>query len=79
MVKPDEDGFYEDLKQIISVCDLCFKEEKDSDKQSVLNSIVSLLIQVPQTDSVCSELINAFCAKLVETANPSDGLISIKM
>ncbi|XP_053210650.1 eukaryotic translation initiation factor 3 subunit M-like [Panonychus citri] len=79
LVKPDEDGFYEDLKQIISVCDLCFKEEKDSDKQSVLNSIVSLLIQVPQTDSVCSELINAFCAKLVETANPSDGLISIKI
>lgn len=79
LTEQDEEGFLKDLTKIIGVCDLCFKEDKDADKQSVLNSIVSLLIQVPQTDPICSELVNAFCAKLVEVSTPNNALICIKI
>lgn len=51
------------LNDLISVCDVVFKD-KENDAESVLNSIVSLLIQVPQEEQVCNKLVTAFCAKL---------------
>ncbi|RWS08227.1 eukaryotic translation initiation factor 3 subunit M-like protein [Dinothrombium tinctorium] len=60
-----EYGFHKDLEQIIGVCDYCFNEEKDSDVECVLNSIVSLLIQVPATSPDCHQLITSFCDKLL--------------
>lgn len=56
------------LNDLISGCDVVF-QDKESDAESVLNSVVSLLIQVPQDDAVCGKLVSAFCAKL-QTAPP---------
>jgi len=64
-------GIIGDLEEIVSVLDVCLNDENEGDVESVLNSIVSLLIQVPQTgDARCPKLIAAFCDKLVKcTAN----------
>ncbi|RWS30505.1 eukaryotic translation initiation factor 3 subunit M-like protein [Leptotrombidium deliense] len=59
------EGFLKDVEQIIGVCEYCFKEEKENDIECVLNSVVSLLIQVPQTEPICHQLINSFCEKLL--------------
>jgi len=62
------EGFEKDLRQIIEVCDLCFKENSESDVEAVLNSIVSLLIMMPSDD--CSEnLVLSFCEKLTKSPN----------
>lgn len=59
-------GLVNDLDQIIKSVDVCLKEEKESDVESVLNSIVALLIQVPRSDPHCQHLISSFCKKLLE-------------
>lgn len=59
-------GFGTDLDEIITSLEVIYKvEEKDADIESVLNSIVALLIQIPHNNPVCHPLISAFCAKLV--------------
>jgi translation initiation factor 3 subunit M len=59
-------GFGADLHEIISNLDVIYKvEEKDSDIESALNNIVSLLILIPHNNPVCHPLITAFCSKLV--------------
>lgn len=73
------DSFITDLKEIISVCDVCFEEEKESDMESVLNSVVSVLIQVPQTSTDISQLINTFCDQLIKAPNPKIALIALRV
>jgi translation initiation factor 3 subunit M len=75
----NKDSFIDDLKEIISVCDVCYKEEKESDIESVLNSIVSVLIQVPQTSPDSYQLISLFCDQLVKAPNPKTALIALRV
>jgi translation initiation factor 3 subunit M len=75
----NKESFIDDLKEIISVCDICFKEEKESDIESVLNSIVSVLIQVPQTSPDSYQLISLFCDQLVKAPNPKTALIALRV
>lgn len=39
-------GLEDDVRQIIEVCNLCFKEENESDVEIVLNDIMSILLVV---------------------------------
>lgn len=71
------DGWLADLRDVIGVCDACFKE-KDGDVESVLNSIVSLLIAVPLGHEMCPKLITAFCQKL-NTAPPKLGIVCVRV
>jgi len=78
---PKSDSFIADLKQIIGVCDLLFKDGvKESDIECVLNSIVSLLIgSVPQTSQEANQLINAFCDQLLKAKNPKTSLVCLRV
>ncbi|XP_069758784.1 eukaryotic translation initiation factor 3 subunit M isoform X1 [Narcine bancroftii] len=59
-----EGGLHVDLAHIIEVCDICLKED-DKDVESVMNSIVSLLLiletekQEALTESLCEKLLKA--------------------
>jgi len=58
-------GYLHDLEDIIGVCEVCFEKEKEPEVESVLNSIVSLLIiAVPQANESCPRLIDSLCKKL---------------
>ncbi|XP_059482358.1 eukaryotic translation initiation factor 3 subunit M [Neocloeon triangulifer] len=59
-------GIEDDLHKIIGVCDSCFKDTSESDVEKTLNSIVSILIQLPNDRS--ENLILAFCEKLTKAA-----------
>lgn len=39
-------GLEDDLRQVIDVCEFCFKEQNESDVEMVLNDVVSLLVTV---------------------------------
>lgn len=71
-----EDGLHKDLKDIIEVCDLCFKENSESDVESVLNSIVSLLVVVPAEKG--ENLILAFCEKLLKASSPRIAVVCLR-
>ncbi|XP_076369952.1 eukaryotic translation initiation factor 3 subunit m [Tachypleus tridentatus] len=71
------EGFLIDLQQIIGVCDVCFKEQSEADIESVLNSIVSLLVLVPPDQ--CDNLMYAFCEKLTKTPSVRTGQICLRV
>nr|XP_009935469.1 PREDICTED: eukaryotic translation initiation factor 3 subunit M [Opisthocomus hoazin] len=58
-----EGGLHVDLAQIIEVCDVCLKED-DKDVESVMNSVVSLLL-ILEPDKQ-EALIENLCEKLVK-------------
>ncbi|NXR99219.1 EIF3M factor, partial [Oxylabes madagascariensis] len=58
-----EGGLHVDLTQIIEVCDVCLKED-DKDVESVMNSVVSLLL-ILEPDKQ-EALIENLCEKLVK-------------
>ncbi|XP_030416134.1 eukaryotic translation initiation factor 3 subunit M isoform X1 [Gopherus evgoodei] len=58
-----EGGLHIDLAQIIEVCDVCLKED-DKDVESVMNSVVSLLL-ILEPDKQ-EALIESLCEKLVK-------------
>lgn len=66
-----------DLQQVISVCDICFGESNDADAECVLNSIVSLLILIPQ--DLCENLIHAFCEKLTKAPSLKMGHVCLRV
>lgn len=39
-------GLEDDLRKIISVCDICFKEATENEIETVLNDVVSILVVV---------------------------------
>uniref|UniRef100_A0AAX7VU00 Eukaryotic translation initiation factor 3 subunit M n=1 Tax=Astatotilapia calliptera TaxID=8154 RepID=A0AAX7VU00_ASTCA len=58
-----EGGLHVDLAQIIEACDVCLRDD-DKDVESVMNSIVSLLL-ILETDKQ-EALIESLCEKLVK-------------
>ncbi|KAF7491333.1 Eukaryotic translation initiation factor 3 subunit M [Sarcoptes scabiei] len=58
-----------DLQQIISVCDIVFKVEKENEIEMVLNSIVSVLLQVGANQPEASALLASFCDQLTKAPN----------
>lgn len=75
----NQNGECLDVGQFIKFCHLCLKEAKETDAECVLNSVVVLLIQLPTTESLCSQYINAFCDKLVESANSQNAPLCIRV
>lgn len=69
-----------DLEEIISVAHVVFSDERDEgDIESVLNSIVSLIIQVPHTDPTIHKLVSMFCEKLVGSQMSKLALINLRV
>ncbi|XP_054153753.1 eukaryotic translation initiation factor 3 subunit M-like [Oppia nitens] len=75
------DTFVSELKQIIGVSDTLLTEsDKDADTESVLNSIVSLLLtSVPQSSPECSLLVNHFCEQLLKANNAKTSLVCLRV
>lgn len=61
------EGGLADLREVIEVCDYCFLEPNETDAECTLNSIVSLLIMVPQVNS--ESLVYVFCEKMTKAPN----------
>ena len=72
-------GLSRELEDIIAVSNVVFAEESEDNIESVLNSIVSLIIQVPQTDPSIQKLVNIFCEKLVQSPSSKMGLLSLRV
>lgn len=70
-------GIEDDLHKIIGVCDACFKEGNESEIETILNDIVSIMILVSPTDRA-ENLILAFCEKLTKAPGFKLGLVCLK-
>nr|QBH73925.1 eukaryotic translation initiation factor 3 subunit M [Nicoletia phytophila] len=70
-------GIEDDLHKIIGVCDSCFKEGNESDIESILNGIVSILVLIPFERS--ENLILAFCEKLTKARGPKLGMVTLRV
>ncbi|KAK4883147.1 hypothetical protein RN001_006466 [Aquatica leii] len=57
-------GIEDDLHKIIGVCDACFREGQESEVETVLNDIVSIMVLVPMERA--ENIILAFCEKLAK-------------
>jgi len=73
----DEQCSEEDLENIVAVADLSFKESNDSEVEGVLNSIVSMLVLLPNEKA--EPLITTFCQKLVKTPSSKLGLVCLRV
>ncbi|XP_014244346.1 eukaryotic translation initiation factor 3 subunit M-like [Cimex lectularius] len=70
-------GIEDDLHKIISVCDTCFKEGSESEIESVLNSIVSMLVLIPPDRT--ENLILAFSEKLTKAKGQMLGHVTLRV
>ena len=73
------DTYVTDLSQIISVCDIIFKVDKEQEVEMVLNSIVSVLLLVDSTQSEASALIASFCEQLAKAPTQRLAAISFRV
>ncbi|XP_050575499.1 eukaryotic translation initiation factor 3 subunit M isoform X2 [Bombus affinis] len=69
-------GIEDDLHKIIGVCEACFKEGNESEIETVLNDIVSIMIVIPTERA--ENLILAFCEKLTKAPGYKLGLVCLK-
>ena len=67
----------EDVKQIIDVCDTCFKLEADSEIEGVLNGIVSMIPNLSDTDK--EQFVLNFCEKLSKAPSQNHGVVALKV
>lgn len=70
-------GIEDDLHKIIGVCDACFQESNEADIESVLNSIVSMLVLI--NPERAENLILAFSEKLSKASDPKLGAITLRV
>ncbi|XP_066998785.1 eukaryotic translation initiation factor 3 subunit M [Anabrus simplex] len=70
-------GIEDDLHKIIGVCDSCFKDNNESEIESVLNSIVSMLVLIPVERA--ENLILAFCEKLTKAPGYKLGMVALRV
>ncbi|XP_065205728.1 eukaryotic translation initiation factor 3 subunit M [Planococcus citri] len=71
-------GLEDDLRKIINVCDVCFKEANENEIETVLNDIVSILVVMPPSDNT-NRLIASFVDKLYKTALPKLGPVCLRV
>lgn len=69
-------GIEDDLHKIIGVCDACFREGQESEVESVLNDIVSIMVLVPMERA--ENIILAFCEKLTKAPGQKLLLASLR-
>lgn len=72
------DHYLTDLQQIISICDIIFKVEKESEVEMVLNSIVSVLL-FDLEHQATPALVTTFCTQLVKASTPKLAAISFRI
>ncbi|KAL0273312.1 UNVERIFIED_CONTAM: hypothetical protein PYX00_006010 [Menopon gallinae] len=70
-------GIEDDLHKIIGVCDACFKDGNEAEIESILNSIVSLLIVIDVDRS--ENLFLAFSEKLTKAPGQKLGLVALRV
>lgn len=69
-------GIEDDLHKIIGVCETCFKAT-DSEVESVLNAIVSMLVLIPMDRA--ENLILAFSEKMTKAKGQKLGVIALRV
>nr|SVE93798.1 EOG090X0AU0 [Scapholeberis mucronata] len=66
-----------DLASIVAVADLCFKEGNEGEAEGVLNSIVSMLVLLPNEKA--EPLITTFCQKVAKPPSSKLGLVCLRV
>ncbi|XP_046748627.1 eukaryotic translation initiation factor 3 subunit M [Diprion similis] len=69
-------GIEDDLHKIIGVCDACFKEGNETEIETILNDIVSIMVLIPIERA--ENLILAFCEKLTKAPGQKLGVVCLK-
>lgn len=77
--KQSTDNYIIDLQQIISVCDIIFKVEKENEIEMVLNSIVSVLLQVGANQPEAPALLASFCDQLTKAPNAKTSVTAFRV
>src|SRR6218665_2403437 len=72
------DNYMTDLQQIISVCDIIFKLE-DSEIELVLNSIISVLLQIDGSQPEASALVTAFCDQMAKAPTQRHAAVAFRV
>nr|SVE73116.1 EOG090X0AU0 [Ceriodaphnia reticulata] len=73
-VDDDSEG---DLGSIVAVADLCFREGNEGEAEGILNSIVSMLVLLPNEKA--EPFITTFCQKLVKPPSNKLGIICLRV
>lgn len=61
--------FAPNLKEVISALDVVFGLSKDSDVESLLNTVVTLLFELPLNQEESKNLINTFSSNLADASS----------
>ncbi|XP_075972795.1 eukaryotic translation initiation factor 3 subunit m [Anticarsia gemmatalis] len=69
-------GIEDDLHKIVGVCDVCFKEQNESEIEAILNSIVSIMVSIPLERG--ENLIVAFSQRLSKAPGPKLGVVVLQ-
>ncbi|XP_057366342.1 eukaryotic translation initiation factor 3 subunit M-like [Daphnia carinata] len=72
-----DDDQNSDLSNIVAVADLCFKEGNEGEAEGILNSIVSMVILLPNEKA--EPIITTFCQKLAKPPSNKLGLICLRV
>lgn len=75
----EDEQLMKNLQEIIAVLDVCVSKEQPIDVERVLNSIVSLLIQVPHTNPACQTLISSFLERIWASVNERTALVCLRV
>ena len=79
MTYRENEHLQKSLEDLISVLNICIEKEQPNDVECVLNSIVSLLSQVPHTQPYCQKLISMFCQKICESVTEKNSMVCLRV
>ncbi|KAG9511269.1 Eukaryotic translation initiation factor 3 subunit M, partial [Fragariocoptes setiger] len=69
-LKPS-DELTEDIKKAVDVCDVVFTSPKEAEVEPSLNSVVTLLFEVPTQNEKCKYLVQTFCENVLKAPSES--------
>nr|SVE74361.1 EOG090X0AU0 [Daphnia barbata] len=72
-----DDDQNSDLSNIVAVADLSFKEGNEGEAEGILNSIVSMLVLLPNEKA--EPIITTFCQKLAKPPSNKLGLVCLRV
>lgn len=71
--------FSANLKEVISALDIVFTSNKEAEVESVLNSVVTLLFELPLNQDESKNLINTFSSNLAESSNDKLAAVGLRV
>lgn len=71
--------FSANLKEVISALEVVLTQPKETEVESVLNSVVTLLFELPLNQDETKNLVNTFSSNLAESSNDKLAAVSLRV